>query len=95
MPRGRRRIYEKAFSSADDDGSVGQGLYSQRDSRKMTGYKVGYVCNNFNDTFQTYVMDAAEAYFNGVADVDIVLQDSVEDVIRQQDLVNTLIAQKV
>ncbi len=59
------------------------------------GYKVGYVCNNFNDTFQTYVMDAAEAYFNNVADVEIVLQDSVEDVIRQQDLVNTLIAQKV
>lgn len=59
------------------------------------GFKVGYVCNNFNDTFQTYVMDAAEAYFNGVEDVQIVLQDSVEDVIRQQDLVNTLIAQGV
>jgi inositol transport system substrate-binding protein len=58
-------------------------------------FKVGYVCNNFNDTFQTYVMDAAEAYFAGVEDVEIVLQDSVEDVIRQQDMVNTLIAQKV
>ncbi|OQY34355.1 MAG: sugar ABC transporter substrate-binding protein [Spirochaetaceae bacterium 4572_59] len=59
------------------------------------GFKVGYVCNNFNDTFQTYVMDAAEAYFNGIDDFEIVLQDSVEDVIRQQDLVNTLIAQKI
>ncbi|MDA3958579.1 substrate-binding domain-containing protein [Oceanispirochaeta sp.] len=57
--------------------------------------KVGYVCNNFNDTFQTYVMDAAEGYFDGVADVEIVLQDALEDVIRQQDLVNTLIAQKI
>ncbi len=64
----------------------------QKDSDK---FKVGYVCNNFNDTFQTYVMDAAEAYFDGVEDVEIVLQDSVEDVIRQQDMVNTLIAQKV
>ena len=63
--------------------------------QEADGYKVGYVCNNFNDTFQTYVMDAAEAYFDGVSDVEIILQDSVEDVIRQQDMVNTLIAQKV
>ena len=59
------------------------------------GYKVGYVCNNFNDTFQTYVMDAAKDYFDGVADVELVLQDAQEDVIKQQDLVNTFIAQGV
>ncbi len=58
-------------------------------------FKVGYVCNNFNDTFQTYVMDAAEAYFNGVDNITAVFQDAQEDVIRQQDLVNTLIAQGV
>ncbi len=57
--------------------------------------KVGYVCNNFNDTFQTYVMDAAKAYYDGVADVSIVLQDAQEDVIRQQDLVNTFISQGI
>ncbi len=64
----------------------------QQEDGKM---KVGYVCNNFNDTFQTYVMDACEAYYKDVEDVEIVLQDALEDVIRQQDLVNTLIAQKV
>ncbi len=58
-------------------------------------FKVGYVCNNFNDTFQTYVMDAAEEYFSTVDNVEIVLQDALEDVIRQQDLVNTLLAQRV
>jgi inositol transport system substrate-binding protein len=57
--------------------------------------KVGYVCNNFNDTFQTYVMNAAKKYFDGKPDVELVLQDAQEDVIRQQDLVNTLISQKV
>ena len=24
-------------------------------------YKIGYVCTNFNDTFQTYIVDAAQA----------------------------------
>ena len=57
--------------------------------------KVGYVCNNFNDTFQTYVMDAAEKYFMDVDGIEIIFQDAQEDVIRQQDLVNTFIAQGV
>ena len=71
------------------------GCNKAEEKKEDSGFKVGYVCNNFNDTFQTYVMDAAEAYFKGVDNVEIVLQDSVEDVIRQQDLVNTLIAQGV
>jgi len=66
----------------------------QQDAAK-SGFKVGYVCNSFNDTFQTYVMDAAKAYYDKVADVEIILQDAQEDVIRQQDLVNTFIAQKI
>lgn len=59
------------------------------------GLEVGYVCNNFNDTFQTYVMDAAREYFDEIEDVTLTLQDAQEDVIRQQDLVNTFIAQGV
>lgn len=57
--------------------------------------KVGYICNNFNDTFQTYVMDAAKKYYAEKADVELILQDAQEDVIRQQDLVNTLLSQGV
>ncbi len=52
--------------------------------------KIGYCCNNFNDTFQTYIVDAAEkaAAATGVA---LEVMDGQEDDIRQQDQVNTLI----
>lgn len=56
--------------------------------------KVGYSCNNFNDTFQTYIVDAAEAAAaeNGIT-LDV--QDAQEDVIRQQDQVKAMIEQGV
>lgn len=57
--------------------------------------KIGYVCNNFNDTFQTYVMDAAKKFFADKTDVEFITQDAQEDVIKQQDLVSTLISKKV
>lgn len=54
------------------------------------GFTIGYSCNNFNDTFQTYIVDAAESYAeaNGIA-LDV--QDAQEDVVKQQDQVSTLI----
>ena len=63
--------------------------------KESDGFKVGYVCNSFNDTFQTYVMDASEGFFTDKDGFTMVLQDAQEDVIRQQDLVNTFIAQGV
>lgn len=57
--------------------------------------KIGYVSNNFNDTFQTYINDAASEFVNSVEGLEITLVDAQEDVIRQQDLVNTFIAQGV
>lgn len=57
--------------------------------------KIGYVSNNFNDTFQTYINKAALDYVSANADLSITQLDAQEDVIKQQDLVNTLIAQKV
>ncbi len=56
--------------------------------------KVGYSCNNLNDTFQTYIVEAAK---NAAKDANITLdvQDAQEDVIKQQDQVNTLIEQGV
>ncbi len=49
--------------------------------------KLAYICNNFNDTFQTYIVDNAKkaAQEAGVA-IDV--SDSQEDDIRQQDQVN-------
>jgi inositol transport system substrate-binding protein len=53
---------------------------------------VGYVCNNFNDTFQGYVMDGFKAFFTDKPDFTLEFQDAQEDVVKQQDLVNNLIA---
>ena len=53
---------------------------------------IGYVCNNFNDTFQGYIMNEFRAYFDDKPDYTLEFQDSQEDVIKQQDQVNNLIA---
>lgn len=58
-------------------------------------FKIGYSCNNFNDTFQTYIVDAAKAYVDENADLTIDVQDAQEDVIRQQDQINAFIEQGV
>lgn len=51
---------------------------------------VGYAINNLNDTFQTYILDAAkaEAKANGY---DLKIENAKEDLISQQDQVNSLI----
>lgn len=56
--------------------------------------KVGYACNNFNDTFQTYIVDAAK---EAAAEQGIILdiQDGQEDVIKQQDQVKAMIEQGI
>ena len=56
--------------------------------------KVGYSCNNFNDTFQTYIVDAAEAAA-AEAGFTLDVQDAQEDVIKQQDQVKAMIEQGV
>jgi inositol transport system substrate-binding protein len=53
---------------------------------------VGYVCTNFNDTFQGYVMEQFKGYFTGKAGYTVETQDAQEDVVKQQDQVNNLIA---
>ncbi|MDR1307140.1 MAG: substrate-binding domain-containing protein [Treponema sp.] len=56
---------------------------------------IGYVCNNFNDTFQGYIMDEFRGYFADKPDYELVFQDAQEDVVKQQDHVNNLISQGV
>jgi inositol transport system substrate-binding protein len=56
---------------------------------------VGYVCTNFNDTFQGYIMDEFRGYFADKPDYELVFQDAQEDVVKQQDHVNNLISQGV
>lgn len=52
--------------------------------------RIGYAINNLNDTFQTYILEAArsEAEAQGY---DVRVENAKEDMISQQDQVNTLI----
>ena len=52
--------------------------------------KIGYSCNNFNDTFQTYIVDAARTAANE-AGVTLEVLDAQEDDIRQQDQIHNLL----
>lgn len=52
--------------------------------------KIGYAINNLNDTFQTYILESAQeaAKENGFK---VRVENAKEDLISQQDQVNTLI----
>jgi inositol transport system substrate-binding protein len=65
-----------------------------KDSGGSAGGKtmVGYVINNMNDTFQGYILEAFRAYYADKPDYAIEVQDAQEDVVKQQDHVNNLIA---
>lgn len=52
--------------------------------------KIGYVINNLNDTFQTYILNAAEEAANE-GGFQFEVANSEEDLIKQQDHVNSLI----
>lgn len=53
---------------------------------------IGFAQCNLNDTFQTYVVDAATAKAKELG-YKIDVQDAQEDVVKQQDQVNTMIEQ--
>lgn len=55
---------------------------------------IGYVINNLNDTFQTYILEAAQKYA-GENGIEVTVVDSQEDTIKQQDHVNALIEKGV
>ena len=55
---------------------------------------VGFVCANFNDTGQVYIKDGAKAKAEELG-VEFREADAQEDVIKQQDLVQAFIAEKV
>lgn len=57
-------------------------------------YKIGYACNNYNDTFQTYIMGYADAYAaeNGV---ELVLADGRDDEMKQMSDIENFIADGV
>jgi len=58
------------------------------------GVTIGFASSNLNDTGQTFIADAATAYATE-NDITIDVQDAQEDVVKQQDQVNALIAKGV
>lgn len=56
--------------------------------------RIGYACPNINNTFQTYLMEAAQAYANA-NDIELLVVDGQQDVVMQQDQVKSLIQQGV
>ncbi|QEJ98130.1 substrate-binding domain-containing protein [Treponema phagedenis] len=67
---------------------------AQTDTKKSGSFVVGYCINNLNDTFQTYILDAAKQTITG-AGGQIEVTDATEDAIKQQDQVNSFIAKGV
>lgn len=62
---------------------------------KSTGkVKIGYVINNLNDTFQTYILEAAKEYAKE-NDIELMVENAEEDTIKQQDKVMSLLQKEV
>ena len=74
-----------AITGCSQDSSTGS------DDGEIT---IGYAINNMNDTFQTYIFDAAKAKAEEYG-YKIEIQDSQEDVVRQQDQVKAMLEQGV
>lgn len=56
--------------------------------------KIGYVINNLNDTFQTYILEAAKEYAKE-NDIELMVENAEEDTIKQQDKVMSLLQKDV
>lgn len=63
---------------------------TEKEAGDKSKEQIGYAINNLNDTFQTYILDAAKASAkeNGFG---VRVENAKEDLIAQQDQVNTLI----
>lgn len=55
---------------------------------------IGYAINNLNDTFQTYILEAAKEQA-AKDDINLIVQNAQDDLIMQQDIVNSLIQNDV
>ncbi|MDF3000272.1 MAG: periplasmic binding s and sugar binding domain of the LacI family protein [Bacillota bacterium] len=79
-------------------GTAACGGNGNADSGSETGgddqITIGYACKNLNDTFQTYLVDSAKEYAEA-NNINLDVSDAQNDVVRQQDQVNTFISQGV
>ena len=59
-----------------------------------SGFVIGYACKDVNDTFQTYLIDAAQEYADANG-IKLNIGDAQNDVVKQQDQINDFITQGV
>jgi inositol transport system substrate-binding protein len=57
--------------------------------------QIGFITCNLNDTFQVNLKNALEKYFSDKPEYQVIIQDPQEDVMKQVDMVNAVIAQGV
>lgn len=81
-------------ASQEMDSSAEGGSMESEGTENGEKVVIGYVINNLNDTFQTYILEAAQKYGseNGI---EVTVVDSQEDTIKQQDHVHALIEKGV
>lgn len=71
-------------------GLIFAGCQQTVNSSDDEAVEIGYAINNLNDTFQTYILEAARAEVES-KDYTLRVENAKEDLITQQDQVNTLI----
>lgn len=64
------------------------------DTAEKEGITIGYACKDVNDTFQTYLMEAAQEYADD-NEITLNVVDAQNDVVKQQDQVKDFITQGV
>ncbi len=83
-------------SSSSSSSDTGEETSSEaaETSSESGDVKLGYSCVDMNNTFQTYLVDAAKAKAEEL-NASITVTDAQNDVVKQQDQVNQLIQQNV
>ena len=90
----KRMLYVTAVAAMLLGCTKKEAVAPQASETKTDGFTVGYCINNLNDTFQTYILEAAKGAITE-AGGQIEVNDATEDSIKQQDQVNSFIAKGV
>ena len=90
----RRMLYVAVLTAVLLGCTKKEADMSQSSETKKSGFTVGYCINNLNDTFQTYILEAAKETITAAGGM-VEVNDAAEDTIKQQNQVNSFIAKGV
>lgn len=83
---------EVAEEAADSDEDFEKDSTEKKEEGEQL--TIGYACKDINDTFQNYLIDAAQEYCDA-NNIKLEVTDAQNDVIKQQDQVNNFIMKGV